>query len=208
MPGPGTDPGTSGFITQDVTAKREHPQSLDSSSVETPGTAESFPGAATFTVQLGRRRTIPTLVCKKTEKGLKTTTRKATSSVPGVDATSKSELVNGTPPEVPPMFPRGSVASQASPPLLATPRQRQQEPAYPLQNWANSPENWTVDGTAEYVSGIPAYERIAEKFRHHEIHGGALFLIKEHRLIRTMDMKVEPALKMCATIGTLREVLS
>ncbi|KAH7938665.1 hypothetical protein HPB51_028818 [Rhipicephalus microplus] len=35
MPGPGTDPGTSRFITQDVTAKREHPQSLDSSSVET-----------------------------------------------------------------------------------------------------------------------------------------------------------------------------
>ncbi|KAL3191928.1 hypothetical protein MRX96_059431 [Rhipicephalus microplus] len=157
MPGPGTDPGTSGFITQDVTAKRKHLQSLDSSFVETPGTAKSLPGAATFTVKLRRRR---------------------------------------------------KILSLASPRLLTTPRQRQQELAYPLQSWANSPENWTVDDVAEYVSGIPGCGRIAEKFRHHDIDGGVLFLIKEHHLIRTMDMKVGPALKMCATTSTLREVLS
>ncbi|KAL3202543.1 hypothetical protein MRX96_042367 [Rhipicephalus microplus] len=124
MPGPGTDPGTSGAVAQDLTAKREHPQSLDSTFVETPGTAESLPGAATFTVKLRRRRKTPSLVCRKTKEGLKTTPRKTTSSVPDTDATSKSELVNGTPPEVPPMTPRGSVASQASPALLTTPRQR------------------------------------------------------------------------------------
>ncbi|XP_075728872.1 polyhomeotic-proximal chromatin protein-like [Rhipicephalus microplus] len=206
--GPGTDPGTSGAVAQDSTTKREHPQSLDTSFIETPGTAESLPRAATSTAKLRRRKKIPSLVCKKTEKGLKTTPRKTVSSVPGVDATSKSELINGTPPEVQPMSPQGSVALQASPPLITEPRQRQHEPAYPLQNWSNSPENWTVDEVAEYVSGIPGCERIAEKFRHHEIDGGALFLIKEHHLIRTMDMKLGPALKICATIGSLREVLS
>ncbi|XP_075728871.1 sex comb on midleg-like protein 4 [Rhipicephalus microplus] len=208
MPGPGTYPGTSGAVTQDVATKHEHPHSLDSSFVDTPGTAESLPGAATFTAKLRRRRNISSLVCKKTEKGLKTTPRKTASCVPGVDATSKSELVNGTPPEVPPMSPQGSVALQVSPPLLTKTRQRQQESAYPRQNWSTSPENWTVDDVAEYVSGIPGCERIAEKFRHHEIDGGALFLIKEHHLIRTMSMKLGPALKICATIGSLREVLS
>ncbi|KAL3202547.1 hypothetical protein MRX96_042370 [Rhipicephalus microplus] len=208
MPGPGTDPDTSGVVTQDVTTKREHPQSLDSSFVETPDTAESRPGAATFTVKLRRRRKSSSLVCRKTKEGLKTTPRKTTSSVPDTDATFKSELVNGTPPEVPPMSPQGSVALQVSPPLLTTTRQRQQEPAYPRQDWSTSPENWTVDDVAEYVSGIPGCERIAEKFRHHEIDGGALFLIKEHHLIRIMDMKLGPALKICAAIGSLREVVS
>ncbi|KAL3202551.1 hypothetical protein MRX96_042374 [Rhipicephalus microplus] len=103
---------------------------------------------------------------------------------------------------------QGSVALQVSPPLLTKTRQRQQERAYPLQNCSNSPENWTVDEVAEYVSGIPGCERIAEKFRHHEIDGGALFLIKERHLMRTMDMKLGPALKMCATIGSLRDVFS
>ncbi|KAH8030472.1 hypothetical protein HPB51_007285 [Rhipicephalus microplus] len=208
MPGPGTDPGTSGAVAQDLTAKREHPQSLDSSFVETPGTAESLQGAATFTVKLRRRRKTSSLVCRKTKEGLKTTPRKTASSVPDTDATSKSELVNGAPPQVPPMSSRGSVALEASSPLLTTTRQRQQEPAYPLQNRGNSPENWTVDDVSEYVSGIPGCERIAEKFRHHEIDGGALFLIKEHHLIRIVDIKLGPALKICAAIGSLREVLS
>ncbi|KAL3202552.1 hypothetical protein MRX96_042375 [Rhipicephalus microplus] len=69
MPGSGTDHGTSGAVAQDVTAKREHPQSLDSSFVETPGTAKSLPaGAATLTVKLRRRRKTSSLVCRKNQR--------------------------------------------------------------------------------------------------------------------------------------------
>ncbi|KAL3171506.1 hypothetical protein MRX96_013710 [Rhipicephalus microplus] len=71
---------------------------------------------------------------------------------------------------------------------------------YPMQNRDNSPEKWTVDEVAVYISGIPGCERIAEKFRHHEVDGGALFLIKEHHVMTTMNLKLGPALKMCATI--------
>lgn len=59
---------------------------------------------------------------------------------------------------------------------------------------------------AELVSGIPVCEHIAEEFRLHEIDGVALFLIKEHHLIKTMNMKLGLALKMCATINSLRKV--
>ncbi|KAH8019828.1 hypothetical protein HPB51_022562 [Rhipicephalus microplus] len=48
--------------------------------------------------------------------------------------------------------------------------------------------------------------RVAEKFRHDENNGGALYLTKEHHLKTTMKMKLGSALKMCATIGSLLEV--
>ncbi|KAL3189132.1 hypothetical protein MRX96_003267 [Rhipicephalus microplus] len=124
-------------------------------------------------------------------------------SLPGATATSMSELVNGTPPKVLLTAPRDSVASQASPALLTTPRQRPQETTYPLHNGDNSPGKWTVDDVAEYVPGIPGCEHIAEKFRHHNIDGVALFLIEEHHLVKMMNMKLGTALKMCATINSL-----
>lgn len=63
-----------------------------------------------------------------------------------------------------------------------------------------------MDEVAEYVSGIPGCGRVAEKFRHDENNGGALYLTKEHHLKTTMKMKLGSALKMCATIGSLLEV--
>ncbi|KAL1484927.1 hypothetical protein MTO96_032276 [Rhipicephalus appendiculatus] len=166
---------------------------------------ESPPVAATSTVYLTPERKTPSLAREKPEEVPQTTPIKTASSVPGAAATAKSKVVKGTPPEVPSTSPRDSAASQASPALLTTPRQRQQQPTCPLQSGSNSPENWTVEDVAEYVAGIPGCERFAEKFRHHEIDGGALFLIKEHHLMTTMNMKLGPALKMCATIGSLRE---
>ncbi|KAH8032738.1 hypothetical protein HPB51_001436 [Rhipicephalus microplus] len=197
---PGTDLGTFGVVT----VKRKPPQPLDSFFVETPAMTESFLGTATSTVKVTLKLKTPSLACKKTEE-LQTTPSKATSSDPGAAATSKSDLVHGMPPEFLSTPPRDSVASQASPALLTTPRQHQQEAMYPLHNRNHSPEKWTADDMAEFVSGIPGCEHITEVFRLHEIDGGALFLIKEHHLMKTMNMKLGPALKMCATINLLRK---
>ncbi|KAL3208375.1 hypothetical protein MRX96_039257 [Rhipicephalus microplus] len=77
------------------------------------------------------------------------------------------------------------------------------ETTFPLHNGDNSPEKWTVDDVAEFVSRIPGCEHIAEKFRHHKIDGVALFLFKEHHLVKMMNVKLGPALKLCATINSL-----
>ncbi|KAL3177761.1 hypothetical protein MRX96_038899 [Rhipicephalus microplus] len=137
---------------------------------------EPLPGAVTSTMKMTPKRKTPSLACKKTG-GLQTTPSKTASSVPGTTATSKSELVYGAPPN---------------------------ETTYALHNGDNSPEKWTVDDVAEYVSEIPGCEHITEKFRHHKIDSVALFLIKEHNLMKMMNMKLGPALKMCATINSLR----
>ncbi|KAL3194421.1 hypothetical protein MRX96_016213 [Rhipicephalus microplus] len=124
---PGTDPGTSVVVA----VKRKPPQPLDSFFVETPAMTASLPGTATSTSKMTLKPKTSSLAYKKTE-GLQTTPSKATSSDPGAAAASKSDLVHGMPPEVLSTPPRDSVASQASPALLTTPRQHQQEATYPL----------------------------------------------------------------------------
>ncbi|KAH8018849.1 hypothetical protein HPB51_012803 [Rhipicephalus microplus] len=125
-------PGTSGAVTQVVTAERDPPQFLDSSFVKTPAMTESFPGAATSHMKLGPKHMPPPLACVKTEERLQTTPSKTT-SVPGAAATmTKSKLVNGKPLRIPPTFPLDSAASQVvaqdgdantapKAPLLSTP---------------------------------------------------------------------------------------
>lgn len=204
-PCPETDPGTSGAGAPAATAKRECAQEvLDTSFVETPATTVTPPGAATSTVYLTPERKTPSLACEKTEGGVQTAPSKTAASVPAPAAAAKSKVLNGTPQDAPSTSAQDLAASQASADLLPTPRQ--QQPAAPQPSRRTSPEKWTVEDVAEYVAGIQGCERFAEKFRHHEIDGGALFLIKEHHLMATMNMKLGPALKMCATIGSLREV--
>ncbi|KAL3223347.1 hypothetical protein MRX96_027599 [Rhipicephalus microplus] len=205
MPSTGTDAGTSAAITQAVPAKHKLLHSLDLSFVGKPAITKPFPVYEASTMKLTPKRKTPSLACKKIEE-LHTTSSKTTSFVPVAAATPKFKLINGTPPEDPSTSPWDSVTSQASSALLTTPQHSQPEPTYPLHNRSNSPEKWTVDDVAQYVSGIPDCEGIAEKFRYHEIDGGALFLIKEHHLMTTMDMKLGPALKMCATLASLRDV--
>ncbi|KAL3194432.1 hypothetical protein MRX96_016222 [Rhipicephalus microplus] len=198
---PGTDPGTSVVVA----VKRKPPQPLDSFFVETPAMTESLPGTATSTSKMTLKPKTSSLACKKTE-GLQTTPSKATSSDPGAAATSKSDLVHGMPPEVLSTPPRDSVASQASPALLTTPRQHQQEATYPLHMGITRRKSGRWMTWQSSFPGIPGCEHIAEEFRLHEIDGGALFLIKEHHLMKTMNMKLGPALKMCGTINSLRKV--
>lgn len=48
-------------------------------------------------------------------------------------------------------------------------------------------------------------EELAAQFLSQEIDGQALLLLREDHLISTMNIKLGPALKICASINTLRE---
>ncbi|KAH6944173.1 hypothetical protein HPB50_002240 [Hyalomma asiaticum] len=93
--------------------------------------------------------------------------------------------------------------SQASPQLLTNPPQRQQQPLAAAQQDGNSPEKWTVEEVARFIAGVPGCEHYAERFRDRKIDGDALFRMKERHLMAAMNMKLGPALKLCATIESL-----
>lgn len=48
-------------------------------------------------------------------------------------------------------------------------------------------------------------EELAAQFLSQEIDGQALMLLREDHLISTMNIKLGPALKICASINSLRE---
>ena len=48
-------------------------------------------------------------------------------------------------------------------------------------------------------------EELAAQFLSQEIDGQALLLLREDHLISTMNIKLGPALKICASINSLRE---
>lgn len=51
----------------------------------------------------------------------------------------------------------------------------------------------------------PGCEELAAQFLSQEIDGQALLLLREDHLISTMNIKLGPALKICASINSLRE---
>lgn len=51
----------------------------------------------------------------------------------------------------------------------------------------------------------PGCQEIAEEFRSQEIDGQALLLLKEEHLMSAMNIKLGPALKICAKINILKE---
>ncbi|XP_065280945.1 polyhomeotic-like protein 2 [Dermacentor albipictus] len=97
----------------------------------------------------------------------------------------------------PPNKTRRETASQV---FIAPP----QQPTPPPPPRMNSPEVWTVEDVVEFIAEQPGCERYAEKFRYQEIDGEALLLLKEHHLMAAMNMKLGPALKVCAVISSLR----
>ena len=48
-------------------------------------------------------------------------------------------------------------------------------------------------------------EELASQFLSQEIDGQALMLLREDHLISTMNIKLGPALKICASINSLRD---
>jgi hypothetical protein len=62
-----------------------------------------------------------------------------------------------------------------------------------------------VTDVYEFVKHLPGCTEYADEFRSQEIDGQALLLLKEDHLMSAMNLKLGPALKICARINALRE---
>ncbi|KAK2900743.1 hypothetical protein Q8A67_008858 [Cirrhinus molitorella] len=69
----------------------------------------------------------------------------------------------------------------------------------------SSPSQWSVDQVCSFISSLPGCHDIAAEFRSQEIDGQALLLLTEDHLMNAMNIKLGPALKICAQINALKE---
>uniref|UniRef100_A0A3Q4GFZ6 Polyhomeotic homolog 1 n=1 Tax=Neolamprologus brichardi TaxID=32507 RepID=A0A3Q4GFZ6_NEOBR len=69
---------------------------------------------------------------------------------------------------------------------------------------SSTPSQWSVDEVYRFISSLQC-EELAAQFQSQEIDGQALLLLREDHLISTMNIKLGPALKICASINSLRE---
>ncbi|KAM9718579.1 polyhomeotic-like protein 3 isoform 1-T2 [Menidia menidia] len=67
------------------------------------------------------------------------------------------------------------------------------------------PSEWNVERVFSYINTLPGGAAVAEQFRSQEIDGQALLLLTEDHLVSTMNLKLGPALKLCAHINSLKE---
>ncbi|XP_030640458.1 polyhomeotic-like protein 1 [Chanos chanos] len=70
---------------------------------------------------------------------------------------------------------------------------------------SGSPAHWTVEEVCRFISSLQGCEDLAAQFLSQEIDGQALLLLKEEHLMSTMNIKLGPALKICASINNLRD---
>lgn len=99
--------------------------------------------------------------------------------------------------------------------LSATPAQWSVEEVYrfisSLQGWCSLIRFGSLDhvSCSVFVQIFSIFcsgcEELATQFLSQEIDGQALLLLREDHLISTMNIKLGPALKICASINTLRE---
>ncbi|XP_037502105.2 polyhomeotic-like protein 2 isoform X1 [Rhipicephalus sanguineus] len=119
------------------------------------------------------------------------------------DASTPMETAaNASVPEQQLLRPESSVESPApAPPVEMEVDVPEPTPALPIKN----PRSWTVQEVADYIQELPGCTDYAEEFRSQEIDGQALLLLKEDHLMTAMNIKLGPALKICAKINALRE---
>ncbi|XP_071356440.1 polyhomeotic-like protein 1 isoform X2 [Trachinotus anak] len=67
------------------------------------------------------------------------------------------------------------------------------------------PAQWSVEEVSQFISSLQGCEELASQFLSQEIDGQALLLLKEEHLMSTMNIKLGPALKICAHINNLRD---
>ncbi|XP_030017322.1 polyhomeotic-like protein 3 isoform X2 [Sphaeramia orbicularis] len=67
------------------------------------------------------------------------------------------------------------------------------------------PAQWNVEQVFSYINSLPGGQDIAQEFRSQEIDGQALLLLTEDHLVSTMNLKLGPALKLCAHINSLKD---
>ncbi|KAM6438989.1 polyhomeotic-like protein 1 [Rhynochetos jubatus] len=70
---------------------------------------------------------------------------------------------------------------------------------------SGNPSRWSVEEVYEFIASLQGCQEIAEEFRSQEIDGQALLLLKEEHLMSAMNIKLGPALKICAKINVLKE---
>uniref|UniRef100_A0A3B4A8Z5 Polyhomeotic homolog 1 n=1 Tax=Periophthalmus magnuspinnatus TaxID=409849 RepID=A0A3B4A8Z5_9GOBI len=70
---------------------------------------------------------------------------------------------------------------------------------------SSTPAQWSVEEVCRFISSLQGCEELAAHFLSQEIDGQALLLLREDHLISTMNIKLGPALKICASINSLRE---
>ncbi|KAJ8289908.1 hypothetical protein GJAV_G00006640 [Gymnothorax javanicus] len=70
---------------------------------------------------------------------------------------------------------------------------------------SGSPSHWSVDEVCQFISSLQGCEDLASQFLSQEIDGQALLLLREEHLMSTMNIKLGPALKICASINNLRD---
>ncbi|XP_064500881.1 polyhomeotic-like protein 1 isoform X2 [Pseudopipra pipra] len=70
---------------------------------------------------------------------------------------------------------------------------------------SSNPSRWSVEEVYEFIASLQGCQEIAEEFRAQEIDGQALLLLKEEHLMSAMNIKLGPALKICAKINVLKE---
>ncbi|KAF7211297.1 polyhomeotic-like protein 1 [Nothobranchius furzeri] len=68
-----------------------------------------------------------------------------------------------------------------------------------------SPSQWSVEEVSRFISSLQGCEELVSQFLSQEIDGQALLLLKEEHLMSTMNIKLGPALKICAHINSLRD---
>ncbi|XP_040908674.1 polyhomeotic-like protein 1 isoform X2 [Toxotes jaculatrix] len=86
----------------------------------------------------------------------------------------------------------------------------QPPPPLPTESSAPSclpavPAQWSVEEVSQFISSLQGCEELASQFLSQEIDGQALLLLKEEHLMSTMNIKLGPALKICAHINNLRD---
>ena len=65
-----------------------------------------------------------------------------------------------------------------------------------------------VQDVFDFIHNLPGCTPYADEFSRQEIDGQALMLLKEDHLMTAMNIKLGPALKICAKIKSLREDVS
>ncbi|XP_031638342.1 polycomb protein Scm [Contarinia nasturtii] len=66
------------------------------------------------------------------------------------------------------------------------------------------PQEWSVEGVIKFIADTdPALAVHAELFRKHEIDGKALLLLNSDMMMKYMDMKLGPALKICNIVNRI-----
>lgn len=60
-----------------------------------------------------------------------------------------------------------------------------------------------VDDVLDMIRSLPGCDMYVGEFSRQEIDGQALMLLKEDHMMRTMNIKLGPALKICAHVASL-----